>query len=623
MPKYISMFFLLCLLLVAPLCHAELVGYWSFNKDDIIGDKAIDRSGSGNDGVISGATPVTGKKGQALTFDGSNSCVRVDGLTIEGTQLSVSLWIKKGTLSGVRRLIYFSGNMQFGFAYDTIFYVHTATAMGCDNNQPIGSIGITPGRWHHLVVTWNTAEVSSNVKVYLDGGLKLQGTLLGAEGGEFSIAGLQIGTGNSQTFDGLIDEVAVYDIALTAQEVNKIFKGEIEVDAKQIKGQEIVKPLKTTATFVSPAPVGKKLIRVASELCSRLLDVPSMSEADLPAKVKIWQQTGLDGMVFSMASHDKSKGYHRMTGQWWNLVPRRYEELLPEVEAFQSVKDWGHLTDNFLWSSMTVWGNPVRCQDWFSDEHWEIILANVRLQARVAKECGFKGILLDTEQYRQGLGHWYIPFSYKEYASKAMEKPRTFAECRTMVRKRARQYAETICSQFPNLTLFVIPGLYETVSTAGMSPDDKALADCIVGLYPAFCDGLLLGLNKQASIVAGTEATYLDSRLKKMMLIRNACKVKSLTLSTVPELASKRISFAVGIWADANGQWSDTDVDINQRPPKIHKLAVYNALTASDDYAWLYGEKSKFLTTKPTPLMCEYFQANVDAHHAQDIFKKP
>ena len=93
---------------------------------------------------------------------------------------------------------------------------------------------------------------------------------------------------------------------------------------------------------------GKKLIRVGSELCSRLLGVTSMAEADLPARVKIWQQTGLDGMVFSMATHDPSKEERNMTGQWWKLVPITYEELTPEIEAFKSVKDWGRLTDNFF-----------------------------------------------------------------------------------------------------------------------------------------------------------------------------------------------------------------------------------------------------------------------------------
>ena len=84
---------------------------------------------------------------------------------------------------------------------------------------------------------------------------------------------------------------------------------------------------------------GKKLIRVASELCSRLLGSPSLADADLPARVKEWQRTGLDGLVFSMASHDRSKACRNMTGQWWHILPRTYEELEPDVRALQSVRD--------------------------------------------------------------------------------------------------------------------------------------------------------------------------------------------------------------------------------------------------------------------------------------------
>ena len=54
----------------------------------------------------------------------------------------------------------------------------------------------------------------------------------------------------------------------------------------------------------------------------------------------------------------------------------------------------------------------------FSDEDWNILLANVRLQARVARECGFKGILLDTEQYvgHHARGAWHLPFNrYRQF----------------------------------------------------------------------------------------------------------------------------------------------------------------------------------------------------------------
>ena len=64
-------------------------------------------------------------------------------------------------------------------------------------------------------------------------------------------------------------------------------------------------------------------------------------------------------------------------------------------------------------------------------------------------------------------------------------------------------------------------------------------------------------------------------------------------------------------------------MSVNLRDPEAHAHAVHNALAASDHYAWLYGEKSKFLTTRPTDLMREYFDANIKAHEIQDLFWKP
>ena len=55
----------------------------------------------------------------------------------------------------------------------------------------------------------------------------------------------------------------------------------------------------------------------------------------------------------------------------------------------------------------------------------------------------------------------------------------------------------------------------------------------------------------------------------------------------------------------------------NLRIPEDHEDAIRNAFTASDEYAWLYGEQSFFLTTTPTQVMREYFKANEDAHSTE------
>ena len=399
---------------------------------------------------------------------------------------------------------------------------------------------------------------------------------------------------------------------------------------------------RATAPNGGPVPSsnvsGKKLIRIASELVSRLLDSPSVAEAALPAKVKIWQETGLDGLVFSMASHDPTKGERNMSGQWWNLVRREYREFIPEVEAFQAVGDWGRLTDNFLWSSMAIWGEKepgYPCQDWFSDKDWDVILANVRLQAKVAKDCGFKGILLDTEQYdHHGRGVWRVPFNYAKYADSGYKlegrsKPRPFLEVAAEVRQRGEQYARAITSEFPNITLIVIPGLYEVAWAAdffrvkGPVNSESTLQTNCEGLYPAFIDGLLRGLPDQSRIVGGTEGTYSLSLYKDMLVVRDMMLRQSTILSEDPEAARKRISVAVGIWTDATRRFSETDVTVNFRNPEQHKHAVHNALAASDHYAWVYGETSRFLTSKPTALIREYLQANEDAHQPLDLGWQP
>jgi len=377
---------------------------------------------------------------------------------------------------------------------------------------------------------------------------------------------------------------------------------------------------------------GKKMIRASEEL-AQFWGAGSMAKADLPAKIAALQEAGYDGLVFSFASHKPGKGEAVMTGQWWSVTARTYEEFAPEVEAFRSVKEWGRITDNFTRTMPAVWGVGTQHQDWFNDAHWEILLNNARVLARVVKDCGFKGIILDTEQYaHHGRGVWRFPFNYKLYAEsgykEAGEKePHSFQECVAKVRERAQQYGEAITEVYPDLVFFVIPGLYETTWN-GMITRHRGgtLADSSSSLYPAFVDGLLVGLDERAKVIAGTEATYLMSQYKDMLVIRDAVKEQSLIMSSCPATARERITFSVGIWTDAGygkERFSNTDVSANQRDPARHLHAVHNALAASDEYAWQWGEMGDWLSPNPTPLIGEYWKANVAGHEPQDLAWEP
>ena len=375
---------------------------------------------------------------------------------------------------------------------------------------------------------------------------------------------------------------------------------------------------------------GKKLIRAGDEL-DRLWGAGSMADTNLPAKITALQDAGYDGLVFTFASSDKSKGYNVMVGQWWNCAVRRtYGEFLPEVKAFKSVKHWGRIADNFSRTMPAVWSDTtnIRCQDWFNDDDWDVVLNNARVMARLIKDCGFKGIMLDTEQYHHhARGPWRFPWHYGSYADSGYKlvgetKPRAFAEVAAKVEERGRQYGEAISKEYPDVTLIVIPGMYEWAWSYGLRSRDGTLEMTYYGLYPAFLDGLLLGLDKRAAIIAGTERTYVDSQYKEMLVVRDAELRQAQVLSRYKDLARQRIRFSVGIWTDAGwgaDRFSNTDVTVNQRDPDRHMHAVHNALAASDEYAWQWGEMGDWLSPDPTALMREYWRANVEGHKPQDL----
>jgi hypothetical protein len=82
--------------ITAPI-EAGLVGYWNMDDNDIFSSTLYDKSGSGNDGTIYGATSgVNGKIKQALSFDGTDDYVEVtDNSSLDITDaITLSAWVE-------------------------------------------------------------------------------------------------------------------------------------------------------------------------------------------------------------------------------------------------------------------------------------------------------------------------------------------------------------------------------------------------------------------------------------------------------------------------------------------------------------------------------------------------
>ncbi len=391
----------------------------------------------------------------------------------------------------------------------------------------------------------------------------------------------------------------------------------------------------TSAAVPESNVAGKKLIRVDQYLSYHL------NVADLSAKLDGWQSAGYDGLCVNLFKHPAKNpdgtlnANNRLVFAWWNVQEITMADVRPDVDALKAIKNWGVFTDNFLWTASHAEG--IKPADWFNESDWKIVLANTRLSAKIAKEVGLKGILFDMEGYGGGAyGVWRQPWDYtlyfrSDYQEAKEAKPRPFEEVAAKVRQRGKQWAQALCGEYPDITIFVIAGLYDVAWERSLY-FDKGLDGTDSGLWAPFVDGILMGLSKQAKLVCGSESTYLDSKYSDMLIQRDKSLKQSLVVSTAPELARQRITFSAGIWTDAgygaHGRFSPDDVTVNQRDPVRHMHAVHNALAASDEYAWQWGEWGKegeynFLADKPTPLMREYWKANVEGHKPQDLLWEP
>ncbi len=200
-----------------------LVGYWPF--DDGM-DPTADTVG-GNDGDVQNATFDSGDVapcpgiGGSLNFPGSGGSQVVVAHAPElsfgaGQPMSISIWIKQ---SAPKSIVHYlgkrsgCGTMNYQLARDNIRKLHFVSSGGGHV-----SIGLEPtiGQWMNWIVTY---DASQTLRQYINGSL-VSTTPSYSLGGE-STTTLKFAASGScgNSFPGLMDEVQIYDRALTTLEV--------------------------------------------------------------------------------------------------------------------------------------------------------------------------------------------------------------------------------------------------------------------------------------------------------------------------------------------------------------------------------------------------------------------
>lgn len=214
--------------------HSHLVAYWKF--DETSGTTVEDSSGNKHEGKVHGARWVAGKVGGALSFDGTDDYIEAPAIE----ERSIVMWIKPGARE---QMDFYGGGIwkQTDQAYAVAVYKPEilvgsptfATTYGIylifwNNDIAIPYDRIKSG-WHHIAVSWD-GKVSVRISIdgeFPDGYIWAQSSWSAEQKQPFTLPRRPRPNANATTligkagchFHGLIDEVKIYDRALSVEEI--------------------------------------------------------------------------------------------------------------------------------------------------------------------------------------------------------------------------------------------------------------------------------------------------------------------------------------------------------------------------------------------------------------------
>ena len=235
----------------------SLVGHWSF--DEVEQDTIYDQSGYGNHAINNGAKLVTGKKGNALEFNGKIDYVRIPGRDEETPSVlhdmgtgSISVWFKVNSIPvehGIAPVFYYGAKDQCDFfdaankgliielGHSPVHYrsknlYFTIWKNGCtypsfcyDSGKPISE-----GEWYHFVAVvgedYNTGYLNGEEMTdrrYNFGNASYSQFFEDALAHERLWIGKGYWDRTTQYFDGVIDELKIYNEPLSDSEISDLY----------------------------------------------------------------------------------------------------------------------------------------------------------------------------------------------------------------------------------------------------------------------------------------------------------------------------------------------------------------------------------------------------------------
>lgn len=222
--------------LSVPFGNSGLVGYWSFDGANTAWSSATagttnDLSGNSNTGTMTNmsrsTSPTPGISGQGLKFDGVDDYVNT-GNTFKQTTLSttktISTWVKpNATPSGYPLcLIREYGDIcVFAFLangnWEAKYFTWTSATI-------TSSVAVVPGQWAFLTLVQSGSLITLYINGISVGSANDAGVAADVNDVQYIGARHNTNTGAQDIFNGSMDEVRVYNRALSASEVQELYQ---------------------------------------------------------------------------------------------------------------------------------------------------------------------------------------------------------------------------------------------------------------------------------------------------------------------------------------------------------------------------------------------------------------
>jgi hypothetical protein len=217
--------------------QSGLIGWWKFDEGS--GTIVYDSSGDGNHGTIYGATWIHYQEktrgywyGEtALNFDGIDDYVEIPNFFPYNESGTATMWVKPAfePNDGLTHWLIDGGvDSDTGFWWakrsdNTLCFNIRGNSPDTPITYPVNSSIFGNNTWHHVAITWwNKGPGNSEMRMYLDGNLVNSTSSATVPDRTRSSMLIGISIYYDRAWKGIIDDVRVYDRALSEEEIKKV-----------------------------------------------------------------------------------------------------------------------------------------------------------------------------------------------------------------------------------------------------------------------------------------------------------------------------------------------------------------------------------------------------------------